>query len=78
MLADAYHDDVITRAALLQTHADCTMAASMALMHHNFAMMGRAGTTVTVSHDLYEELLGAADRLSASLKQIVRACDADT
>ena len=78
MLTDAGHDDVITHAVLLQTHADCTMAASVALMHHSFAMMGRAGTTVTVSCDLYEELLAAADRLSASLKQIVRARDADT
>ena len=78
MLTGAGHDDVITHAVLLRTHADCTMAASTALVHHSFVMMGRAGTTVTVSHDLYEELLAAADRLSASHKQIVRARDADT
>jgi hypothetical protein len=47
-------------------------------MHHSFVMMGRTGTTVTVSHDLYEELLAVSDRLSASLKQIARARDADT
>ena len=78
MLADAGHDDVITHAAFLRTHAECTMAASIALMHHSFVMMGRAGTTVTVSQDLYEELLAATDRLSVSLKQIARACDAVT
>ena len=78
MLADAGHDDVSTHAALLRTHADCTMAASIALMHHSFVMMGRASTTVKVSHDLYEELLAVADGLSALLKQIVRARDADT
>ena len=77
MLADAGHDDVIPHAVLLRT-ADCTMTASIALMHHSFVMMGRAGTAVTVCHDLYEELLTAADRLSASLKQIARARDADT
>ena len=78
MLADADHDDVIIHAVLLRTLADCTMTASIALMHHSFVMMGRAGTAVTVSHDLHVELLAAADRLSASLKQIVRARDADT
>ena len=54
------------------------MAASIALMQHSFVMIGRAGTTVTVSHDLYEELLAATDRLSVSLKQIVRARNAAT
>ena len=78
MLTDAGHDDIITHAVLLRTHADCSMTASIAIMHHNFVMMDRAGTTVTVSHDLYEELLAAADRLSASFKQIVRARNADT
>ena len=78
MLTGAGHDDVITHAVLLRTHADCTMAASITLMHHSFVMMGRAGTAVTVSRDLYEELVAAADRLSASFKQIVRARDADT
>ena len=66
MLADAGHDGVITSVGLLRTHANCAMAASISLMHHNFVMMGRAGTAVTVSHDLYEGLLAAADRLSAS------------
>jgi hypothetical protein len=71
MLADAGHDDIIIHAVTLR-------AASIALMHHSFVMMGRASTTVKVSHDLYEVLLVAVDRLSASLKQIVRARDADT
>ena len=71
MFADAGHDDVITHTVLLQTRADSTIAASITLIHHSFVMMGRASTTVTVSRDLYEEQLAAADRLSAFVKQIV-------
>ena len=67
----AGHDDVITRAAALHAEADCTLAASIALTQVSSVMMGRDATSVIVSHDLYEELLAATDRLSASLKQIV-------
>ena len=74
MLADAGHDDVITHVVLLRTHADCTMAASIALTHHSFVMMGRATTSVTVSHDLYAELLVVADRLSA-VRHLSRLCE---
>ena len=53
-------------------------AASVSIKQHGDFMKGRAATTVIVSYDLHEELLTTFRRLSAVLKQTVRARDVDT